>query len=145
MRTISTQPGVRRESASTLAMSGPVEARKPAWPRIGQVLAGFADEADVRPVFRDIAEGDVAGVVSAGVVDHDDFGEVLEAGGLIEDGFEAGAEIGLFVVCRDDEAEQHAPTVAELCVGTLNFRCGNPVGYRVTTGRRRPPASAEGE
>ncbi len=48
-------------------------------------------------------------------------GEVLEAACLMEDGFEAGAKIGLFVVRRDHEAEQRSAKIAKLYVNTLNF------------------------
>ena len=121
---MSTQPGVRRESASTLAMSEPVEARKPAWRAKGRPLRDSSTRRDAG-----IAESYLACAVGAGVVDDDDLGEVLEAACLMEDGFETGAEIGLFVVRRDDEAEQHAVTVAKLCVNTLNFADVNLVGY----------------
>ena len=46
----------------------------------------------------------------------------LEAAGLIKDGFETSAEIGLFVVRRDDEAKEHAIKVAKLCVRPLKLR-----------------------
>ena len=78
-------------------------------------MRGLVDETDAW-----ITQGDVASAVGAGVVDDDDLGEVLEAACLMEDGFEAGAKVGLFVVRRDHEAEEHAATVAKLCVGRVN-------------------------
>jgi hypothetical protein len=70
----------------------------------GEALAGLVDNADAG-----VTEGDVAGAVGAGVVDHDDLaGAGGKAAGLgvylAQDGFEAGWEVGLFVVRGNDEA-----------------------------------------
>ena len=84
--------------------------------REGKPLARLVDETHAG-----ITESYLPCGIGAGVVDDDDLGEVLEAACLMEDGFEAGAKIGLFVVRRDHEAKQHATKIAKLCVNTLNF------------------------
>jgi hypothetical protein len=99
--TCATQPGVRRESASTLAMSEPVAAAKPAW---RAKVRRLVDQGDAGK-----AERDLAGAVGGGVVDDDDLG--LAGGqrtGLGKNRLKAGRKVGLFVVCGDDEAKTHS-------------------------------------
>jgi len=70
----------------------------------GEALARLVDHDNAG-----IAEGDFAGAVVAGIVDDDDLAGVggKAAGGwidLVEDGFETGRKVGLFVICGNDEA-----------------------------------------
>ena len=68
----------------------------------GEAFARLVDQLDSGV---EVGEDDVAGAVGAGVVDDDDLaGAGGEGAGLGEDGVEAGGEVGLLVVCGDDEA-----------------------------------------
>jgi hypothetical protein len=53
--------------------------------------------------------------IGARVIDDDDLNEIFEAGGLLEDGFDAGPEVALFIERRDDEAESRRNAAERMC------------------------------
>ncbi len=104
VRTLATQPGVRARIRIDVSDEIAGAGSEAGLAGEGEALARLVDYDDAR-----VAKRDFARAVVAGIVDHDDLAGAggKAAGGwidLVEDGFETGRKVGLFVVCGNDEA-----------------------------------------